>query len=140
MTDFAVQCVIKPTISPFLSKDKGDIANRVQCATEQAKNSLVTGAKVGVVAGTTGLLAFVGKKSPKLVQKFGQVAGKVIDKVLKTTKGSANPKLAAIGAVLVPALAALSYVVGEGIYKSGQIDQKYTDAAKVEAREKGYLL
>ena len=148
MTDFAVQCVTTPMLSPFVSSDKGDIASRLQCSAEQTKNAAATLVKGGTVAGGAGLLLYLGKKCPKVAEVLGKGLDKVLDllpngKIVGTLKVAsifASPKAKITALVLPPAVALVSCIVGNGIYKSGQIDQKYTDAAKVEARQKGYLL
>ena len=126
-------------LTPYYSNEKGDIANRIQCAAEQTKNATVTGIQAGAVIGATTALGYIAKKCPKVAEFLGKGIGKALEllpgktKIISAVK-NASPK------TLAPAAALLSYVLSKGIYQTGQIDQKYTDAAKVESREKGYLL
>ena len=145
MTSFGVQCVGTPMLTPYYSNEKGDIANRIQCAAEQTKNAAVTGIQAGAVIGATTALGYIAKKCPKVAEFLGKGIGKALEwlpvknKIISAVK-NASPKTKVAAAILAPAAALLSYVLGKGIYQTGQIDQKYTDAAKVESREKGYLL
>jgi hypothetical protein len=79
------------------------------------------------------------------VQKAGKFKGKLFTTIgnfaLKSVKGFKNllTKLAktsgrqkALGAFALLALATLNYITNKHCYQAGQIDQKYTDRAKLE--------
>ena len=44
-----------------------------------------------------------------------------------------------IALVSLPVIATLGYLTKRNIYKAGQIDQKYTDKAKLEAHNKDII-
>ncbi len=135
MTSYEVQCMASPSLNPLFAKDKGDIANRVRCSYAQTKNSVVTLAKAGVVVGGASAIAYAAKKSPKIAEVIGKGIG-VLTKMLPSGKifnviKNASPKAKFAAAVIGTASTALAYIFGKGIYRMGQIDQQYTDSAKV---------
>lgn len=121
----------------MVDKSKGSFTNRTQCAKEHFKNNLAMNTKVAVLAGGS-VLAVATK--PKLVTtvaaKIGQLAAKV--PLLKNI--ITNPTRAGkIGLAAAVGLSLL-HVIQKHTYKAGQIDQKYTDAAKIESQTKNIIL
>lgn len=185
MTDFAVQTTIRAA-APLVSKEKGSIGNRLDCAGQQLKNDAVTLAQTGVTLGTatiagTGIAkndavakvfsqiydsgvrqlervfgSKVGNTAHKLEQKLHDIvgtfmegqamqtgkttsgktktAGKLIKNVVSSYKVVNKIKgFAVLAAITLPVLA---YITHKGSYKSGQIDQKYTDRAQTQTLTK----
>lgn len=166
MTGFAMQSVTGPVISTMISKDKGSVGNRVDCAGSHVKNNVVTNlSALGVAGATIGAGKVVSKgvgtsqlaKAADFVLKaFSELLPKkpiikVVNESGKTLRKTFNPptfsskmrgildkakglssKTKALGLVASAGAVALSYVTGKGIYKMGQIDQKYTDKAQTQ--------
>lgn len=134
-----------PVLTMFDSS-KGSITNRYDCAKEHFKNNFKTTAEVALVAGGAGLLA---AKKPKVVivagtkiasacGKFISKSPKALDLFRKAASKFRGVKLNRLG-LLVAAGAALGIIL-KGVFKSGQIDQKYTDSAKIESETKNIVL
>lgn len=195
MTMFLGSPVLTAT-APLVSRDKGSIGNRVNCAGAQALNAVGTGAAIG---GTIVAADYVVKNGAKIKEVAGQAAKKAnpivkavtdfvsknADKATNAVKNSGAYKTASkyvkgssfftgaknfiknalnklngskilnvfgkavnfakkiaiklggmVNALPAPAKAVVMVVVGllaaNGIYRSGQIDQKYTDRAAME--------
>lgn len=78
MTNFAIQSTLGPVISPLVSKDKGSMGNRIDCAGAQLKNNVTTTLQAGaVVAGSTAAAYGIGKSS-----KLAKAAAKVFDAIV----------------------------------------------------------
>lgn len=161
MTAFLAHPVLT-TAAPMVSNDKGSFGNRINCSVAQAGNTIATGATVaGAVAGATYLNKHsdtvkkvlnsnIMKKTvnglkkmakyaceSRIVQKFNNSA--FIQKTLSyAQKAKDASSIVANGLKSLPksgkfALAGvIALALTNGIYKSGQIDQKYTDRAKME--------
>lgn len=138
---------------------KGSFGNRIDCAGEHLKNDATTYLRQAGVLGTVAAGTALAVKNPGFFKPQGplsKVANKItgffIDHLPKSSHkiaaGSnklwsgfnkaleymaANPKTA-LGATLVAAATgiALNAVSNKGAYKSGQIDQKYTDRAAIQ--------
>lgn len=83
MTNFAVQSFAGPVISSVASKDKGSFGNRVDCAGQQLKNNLVTGAQATAVgAGAVGTV-YAAAKNEKVATTLARVFDKSADAVGK---------------------------------------------------------
>lgn len=130
-----------PVIGSMVGTDKGDISNRTKCAGAQLKNNLTTAvASTAVgIAGGAGIL--YATKSPrrlvKIAQFFDKVASKILPKGVNLKNISKKSKVAmAIG---LPLIAVTSFISGRHLYKMGQIDQKYTDKARLEEHQKDIL-
>lgn len=223
MTDFATQQLAGPVISSLVSKDKGDLSNRMSCVGEQLKNNVKTlvadtvvigGTAAGVAAtqnkGIAKFLAkpleFVGnvlskmtkkdisidivknnladavnknivesglshksaqesakafiengpvlKRTSSYIQKmkffesFNKITNKLSNIKFKTSLKEAPTVFSKIGnkiknmptrykaiaLVVAAGLGALSYIGQKHLYQAGQIDQKYTDKAKLKAK------
>ena len=168
------------TAAPIVSKDKGSLGNRINCAGSQAWNAIETGA---TVAGTVTVADYAlkhkdklskaykgtqnfaqkianskfGKKIWEIYLKVGQkvvdskafdktnaIAEKITDSKFGKLMQKASQKIMAFGCktadVLnklpkggkIGLLVALGLTILNGVYKSGQIDQKYTDRAEME--------
>lgn len=141
MTSFMAQSIGGPVIGSIVGTDKGDFSNRTKCAGAQLKNNLTTGltsATVGVAAGAGILYA---TKSPrrlvKIAQTFDKVAKKILPKNVNLKNISKKSKIAMV--IGLPLLAISSYISGRHLYKMGQIDQKYTDQAKLKEHQQDVL-
>lgn len=141
MTSFMTQSIGGPVVGSMVGTDKGDFSNRTKCAGAQLKNNLTTGltsAAVGVAAGTGILYA---AKSPrrlvKIAQAFDKVAKKILPKNVNLKNISKKSKIAMV--IGLPLLAISSYISGRHLYKMGQIDQKYTDRAKLREHQQDIL-
>lgn len=133
MTSYITQATCGPVIGSMVGIDKGDFTNRTKCAGAQLKNSLTT----GVAAMATGVACGAGikyaTKSPRRLVKIAQFFDKVANKILpKNVNLKALSKKSKVAIVLgLPVLAISSFISGRHLYKMGQIDQKYTDKAKL---------
>ena len=149
MTNYVTSAVAGPVYGPMLSKDKGDFSNRVQCTGAQIGNTIQTAAQDAVVIG--GMVA--GGKAIQKSKGFTNALDKMFNTALKPFKNNPRmrvavnefkakvlPKLKSLSAPQLRAAAvvgglgalALGYIHNKHIYKMGQIDQKYTDKAKIE--------
>lgn len=137
--------------APLFATDKGDVSNRVKCAGAQLGNnarSLVE--DVVVIGGTAAGLgaAAKGGKFTKFMEKcFNSVANACKPLIADVAKSKfwnkikslpmANKRaMVAVGAI---GLLASSFVAGKNLYKKGQIDQQYTDKAKLEKAIKEHV-
>ncbi len=121
----------------MVDKSKGSFTNRAQCAKEHFKNNLAMNTKVAVLAG--GSIAAAAIK-PNLVTKAATGLGNLLSKVPLLKDVIKNPtKTGKIGLAATLGLA-LVHVIQKHTYKAGQIDQKYTDAAKIESQTKNIIL
>lgn len=82
MTSYVNQLVLGTTISPFVSSDKGDLANKANCAGSQIKNNLSTLAQDTLVIGGTAAGAYGISKS----DKFAKPLAKGVDYVINGLK------------------------------------------------------
>ncbi|MBR1424906.1 hypothetical protein IJ579_05030 [bacterium] len=163
MTNFLTQTVCGPVLSPVVAKDKGDVSNRAKCAGSQFKNNLSTLAQDTVVIGAGAGTLKAAKEMPRLRRFFVRTFDKIVKwnapirkrfveltgeygtkfSTFELTRGAKAEKLlklpgmAKVAAlVALPVIAGISYIGTKHIYKMGQIDQKYTDKAKLEQHNK----
>lgn len=140
---------------------KGSMTNRYQCAKEHFKNNLNYGLKGAALGAATGGVAYAAYKNPGAVTKLATKVGKLLSKKAKfklpdgaigkiidpkiydklmqpkyLKKGKAALVLGGVALVGT----ALLHLVSKFNYKKGQIDQKYTDAAKIESQTKNVIL
>ena len=184
------------TVAPLVSKDKGSIGNRVNCAGAQAMNAVGTGAAIGgtivtahyAVKNGAKIKEFAGKAAEKanpIVKAVTDFVSKNAEKATNAVKNSGAYKNASkyvrgsklfagaksfiqkalnklngstvmnalnkftnialktlakakgmVNVLPAPAktavLVAITLLGANGIYRSGQIDQKYTDRASME--------
>lgn len=149
MTSFSTQVVCGPVIGSLVAKDKGDASNRTKCAGAQLVNNAKTMGQTALVGGGVYAAARTFAKAPnsKVVQTGAKVFNKIID-VIKLPKSSTfvNKLLTmpgyakAFALIALPALLAVDYIRSKHLYKMGQIDQKYTDQAKIEENTKKNIL
>ena len=158
MTSYLTQRVWGPVISPYFADDKGGFVNKTKCAGEQLKNNVSFALQAGLAGAGTVATAKVVAKNAKLTSKIAKAFDAVVKKLAPVTKHNielvgesgkifktfelSRGKLAekllnlpgkakAIGIIAAAGLTLLSYIGCKGIYKMGQIDQKYTDRAKI---------
>lgn len=121
----------------MVDKTKGSLTNRAECAKEHFVNNFSTSLKASALtAGTVGTAVLAPKFATKVATKTGGLLAKLpfLKNVIKNpTKAGKIGILAAVGLGLYNILA-------KGIYKAGQIDQKYTDAAAIESQTKNIVL
>lgn len=135
----------------MVDSTKGSMTNRYQCAKEHLQNNvnycLKTSALGVITAGTT--IAAVKNKSfvNKLATKIGKLISKKPASLPKGTVGKVIiPNYAKKGkfALLVAGAAVvggtLAHLISGYYFKKGQIDQKYTDSAKIESQTKNVIL
>jgi len=128
----------------LLDRTKGSMTNRYECSKEHLKNNLSTTAKVAGAYTLAGAGAYVAIKQPKMYLKVAKKVGDLLGKSKFITKklpdvlkrGKIGLAVAAGTAFLVT----LGNIIQNHAYKSGQIDQKYTDAAKIESQTKNVVL
>lgn len=128
----------------MFDSSKGSMTNRYQCAKEHFKNNFsaaLSGAAIGA-AGCAGII--VAKKQPKIYLKVADKLGKLLGKSNTIAKHIPDAlKRGKVGLAVAGAIAltgALINAIASHSYKSGQIDQKYTDAAKIESQTKNLVL
>lgn len=168
MTSYTMQAFAGPVISSVVSKDKGSMGNRMDCAGSQIKNNistgvqsaLVTGAAVGTIKASGKMpkaLNKVAKFFDEAVKKFAEKNYMYTEKFVKNPVGRVNGKFTSAGGKMVKefsptiqkllkassktkfgigvaaiALPILTFIGAKGVYKMGQIDQKYTDKAQLQ--------
>ena len=157
MSDFLLYSVAGAHRYPLVSRDKGDITNRMKCSYEQGKNKAIYVAKAAAMAAGSGAAAYGVLKYPVLTKACATAADKVLQfggKLIKSVVGNNNKiyakaaelvkklptKAKAVGWIALPALMAISYLGNKMIYKAGQIDQKYTDKAQMENKLKEAMI
>lgn len=138
-------------LSPMVDKNKGDFSNRTNCAGAHLKNNVQTLAQDAVVIGGTAVGIRAAAKQTKFAQMMNKFGKNVVEfykpmfdslksnKLLQKFKKLPAANKGAVGTVAALGLAALSFIGCKHIYKSGQIDQKYTDKAKIEKHQKEVL-
>lgn len=154
---YGVTLATANTVKTMNNNEMGSKVNKLKCTGEHVKNDFKTGLKSGAVATITGagVAAMVykpqtGVKATALLGKglgkLGQLIGKALPKAKWATFAAkleqaghklvaAAPKYgkaAAIAAVVGAGVLALTKISTDHAYKSGQIDQKYIDNAKLE--------
>lgn len=138
MTSFETQYVMS-ALSPMVSKNQGDFSNRVKNSNELGVNNLKTLGSDVVVLGTGAGTLVAAKKCPKFAKRLLGVADDLITKLpakfaIKLWKAPGMAKIA--GLVALPVVATLQYIASRHFYNAGQINQKYTDKAKIEKHTK----
>ncbi len=143
MTSFAVHTTMG-TLSPIVSRDKGSMGNRLDCAAEQFVNNSTNLLKAGAVAGGAAGVTYAAAKSGKfanvvinglkqvrtLMQKNKHTA-KIANHITKAL--SHLPKAGKIGVIAAAlAIPVVNYLGHKNSYEAGQIDQKYTDRANLQ--------
>ena len=121
----------------MVDSSKGSMTNRVQCAKEHLKNKWETNIKTGLV--TSGV-AYGLIKKPTFLKYIATGLGTILTKVPFLKNSISNPTKAGKIGLLVAAGAYVLNTILKGVYKAGQIDQKYTDAAKIESQTKNVIL
>lgn len=149
MTSLSTHAVCGPVIGSLVAKDKGDASNRTKCAGTQLVNNVKTMGQTALVGGGVYAAARTFAKHPntKVVQAGAKIFNKIID-VIKLPKSSSfvnklltMPSYAkALALVALPAVMLVNYIGAKHLYKMGQIDQKYTDQAKIEENTKKNIL
>lgn len=128
----------------MVDKSKGSMTNRYECAKEHFKNNFSANLKGLGLGVATGAGIVVAKKQPKvylsLAKKLGELLGKskTITKHLPDVMKRGKVGLAVAAGVAL--LTAATHITAKHSYKAGQIDQKYTDAAKIESQTKNIIL
>jgi hypothetical protein len=138
---------------------KGSFTNRTQCTKEHIKNDCKATLKLGLVGGGVAATAI----NPSFTEKVATYVGKVFAKIYsgaaklvgmtKLKNGSLaeyltkvsefttkNAKKAGLVGLAATGVALVASALVKHAYKEGQIDQKYTDAAKIEAKSKNIIL
>lgn len=149
MTSFSTQAVCGPVIGSLVAKDKGDASNRTKCAGAQLVNNVKTMGQAALVGGGVYGAARTFTKHPN--SKVVQTGAKIFDKIINVTKLPKSNKFIdkllkmpgkakAFVLIALPALLAVDYIRSKHLYKMGQIDQKYTDQAKIEENTKKNIL
>lgn len=149
MTSFSTQTVCGPVIGSLVAKDKGDVSNRTKCAGAQLVNNAKTLGQTALVGGGVYAAARTFAKHPN--SKAVKTGAKIFDKIINVTKLPKSNKFVdkllkmpgkakALAIIALPALLAVDYIRSKHLYKMGQIDQKYTDQAKIEENSKEKIL
>lgn len=140
--------------APLVSKDKGDISNRAKCMGSQTLNNVKTlAADTLVIGGSVATLKAAAKfgKFGSFLQKITEKGAGVATKVFsKAGLGKVSSKISTImnkmpkgvkiaAPVVLAATALIGYFKNKNIYKAGQIDQKYTDKAKLEKHQEDII-
>ena len=129
---------------------KGSFGNRAECAGAQIKNDATSYLKAAGVLGTMGAVGYgYANKVPvftKVANNFAKYTGKALKAISQkisnkpisesfakvASKVGKNPRAALAGTLGAIGLAFLGKIAQDHAYKSGQIDQKYTDKAAVQ--------
>lgn len=134
----------------MLDRRKGSMTNRAQCAKEHFKNDMKTGLKLWAVGGAgVGTVYAVGNsaKAAKAVKTgatcLGKVLGKLATKLGASKFGAkilAHAPKAGMAAIAIAAGAYVLDTIVSHANKTGRIDQKYEDSAKIEETTKNVVL
>ena len=131
-------------VAPYFDSTKGSLTNRYQCSKEHIKNDLVTTAKstLTLTAGGAAAVGTLASKNTILGAKAFTKVGKLLQKigVANLTNVAKAGKYGILGLIGAATVGTLSYLISKNIYKKGQIDQKYTDSAKIESTTKNVIL
>jgi hypothetical protein len=148
------------TATTFADPTKGSFTNKTQCAKEHIKNdmsaalalSVPTAVAVGAVVkpnltkkaakyvgsafsnATNTLAKWLNKTETLKDGKIVKTLGRIGDFAAKHAKAAGIVGMVAVGAGVV------ANILINHAFKEGQIDQKYTDAAKIESRSKNIIL
>lgn len=127
-------------IGSIAAPNKGDFSNRMQCAGAQMKESLKTGLAAGAVGiGGAAVVKHVAK-NPRRMVKVAQLFDKVVEKFLPHANLKKIGKKSKVAMAIGVPLAVLTLAIsGNHCFRAGQIDQKYTDKAKIEEHQKDIL-
>lgn len=143
MTNFSTQYVMGPVISPLVSKDKGDLSNRFNCAGTQLWNNAKTLAQDVVVLGGVAAGAKAVQNNTKFAKtmakgthSFANFLNKHGLKEIGSKLKRMPTKFKALAPIVALGTLAVNYITCKGLYKMGQIDQKYTDRATIEQHQK----
>lgn len=157
MTNFAVQSTMG-ALSPLVSKEKGSVGNRMDCAGAHLKNNATTLAQTAAVGATAygatravannmfgfgGITRGLAKTFDYAMKGLGKLTKnpdltkQVTEKLAKWTAPngftkSKVPGIKALAVIAAVTLPALGYIAHNHSYKAGQIDQKYTDKAQLQ--------
>jgi len=137
MAEFSTMCISSP-IGTMVARDKGDFSNRVKCAGEQAMNNLKFNTANLALIGGSGYGAYRILKSPNATSKVVKVFDKGVSVIAKKAPNIAQKlsnmpsKFKVLGLIAAPVLLGVGYLCQRWAYNAGQIDQKYTDKAKIE--------
>lgn len=149
MTSFLTQAVCGPVIGSLVAKDKGDASNRTKCAGAQLVNNAKTMGQTALVGGGVYAAArtFVKHPNTKIVKAGANTFNKIIDMIKLPKSSKFVQKLLkmpgwgkALTLVALPAMMLVNYIGAKHLYQMGQIDQKYTDQAKIEENTKKNIL
>ncbi|MBR1460379.1 hypothetical protein IJ596_01930 [bacterium] len=125
---------------PLVANDKGDISNRLKCTKEQMTNRAKTFLQLGLVSAGSSAASYGVFKSSIASKAIAKVVDKALGILPKTTVVqkilNASPMTKALGVVGAISMSLLAHIITKSVYKAGQIDQKYTDRAKMEAKTK----
>ena len=143
MTNYGTQCVLGPVISPAFSKDKGDFSNRMQCAGAQlANNAKTLLADTVVIGGALGGIACA-SKNKGVAKGLAKITHSVANFIKSRGGFGAASKLKRLPLsikaglpIMAVAMPLLGYITHKALYKMGQIDQKYSDKAKIYLHQK----
>ena len=127
---------ISPVISAMVSKDKGDLSNRKECAVEHMKNNFKYNTANLLVMGGGAYTSYKVLKSPAFYNKALSVVNKITEKIAtkapkfaeKLSKLPGKGKV--LGLIAAPVVLAVGYLTAKGTYEMGKIDQKYEDLAR----------
>lgn len=134
---------------PLIDGTKGSMKNRAECAKEHLKNNIATTAKSTVLTTGVGFGSYYAAKHPTRVLDCASKLGKGLEKLANKTplskylKDVNTMKLGKIGLatlVFTTITSIATDILAKHYFKSGQIDQKYTDVAKLENASKNPLL
>lgn len=128
----------------LVDRTKGSMTNRFECSKEHFKNNLTASVKATGLGVAAGAGIIVAAKKPKVYLNIAKKLGEFMGKSKTLTK--ALPDVLKRGKVGLAVAAGTAFATGlmaliqNHSYKAGEIDQKYTDAAKIESQTKNVVL
>lgn len=126
-------------IYTFVDGTKGSMTNRAECAKEHFKNNFKYNLQASALGVAGAAVALKPSIATKLATGVSKLAGAVgLNKVAAAI--AKNPKKFGLLGLGAAGVIALTSIVQSHAYKSGQIDQKYTDAAAIETQTKNVVL
>lgn len=116
--------LVSPTVNALVDKRKGTAGNKIDCAFQHYKNSLISNVEIGACAGTAALFGRSGAmKAITEAVKNGAKQPGPLKTFIECVKHAPKPIK-----IITGALAAASLLVRT--YNKGTIEQKYLDRAQ----------
>ena len=153
MTSYVRTMAFGPVAGTLTDNTKGSVGNRVDCAGAHIKNNFKSGLQYSATGAALMGTVYAAAKNPKafdkaatkftgflsknLVRLSNQLSKQPMLKLFSKECSAlaskmTNPNAILVGAILGATALVTNYITRNHAYKAGQIDQKYTDKAKLQ--------